>query len=381
MPARVTRKWVSGISTHRVSIRPFHPALDTVSRRVPTFRTLLSSPPAAVDLHRPPIILGVRSNVSHERVLGQTVPPSAAAYLPRRLLGSRRSPAWPPESCRPALPCRCSRLSVPASKRVWYWRPFRRPIPRRVKRSKKPWHCKRTRFKEDAATRPAGPPGAALRSWRRRLAPCKQCGGAHDPWVRRDRGQGSPPPPGVPACTAKRACRRRPAGAAWGVCWPAGRVHAWTGGATAGTGHPQSVGCAHLELHASLRAPRAALAAPTAWRATAAPEAQPRAMELVHIVVRARAAAHDTIFHRPQALHAWQFGRCWDMPPAPPAGALRHPVCRQGDAVAPGGVADKRRSHHQLLDRLCGSGCCASAALRPWQLGWCYAGTKEVPAT
>jgi hypothetical protein len=138
MPARVTRKWVSGISTHRVSIRPFHPALDTVSRRVPTFRTLLSSPPAAVDLHRPPIILGVRSNVSHERVLGQTVPPSAAAYLPRRLLGSRRSPAWPPESCRPALPCRCSRLYVPASKRVWYWRPFCRPIPRRVKRSKKP---------------------------------------------------------------------------------------------------------------------------------------------------------------------------------------------------------------------------------------------------
>jgi hypothetical protein len=54
MPARVTRKWVSGISTHRVSIRPFHPALDTVSRRVPTFRTLLSSPPAAVDLQRPP---------------------------------------------------------------------------------------------------------------------------------------------------------------------------------------------------------------------------------------------------------------------------------------------------------------------------------------
>ena len=53
MPARVTRKWVSGISTHRVSIRPFHPALDTVSRRVPTFRTLLSSPPAAVDLQRP----------------------------------------------------------------------------------------------------------------------------------------------------------------------------------------------------------------------------------------------------------------------------------------------------------------------------------------
>ena len=46
------------------------------------------------------------------------------------------------------------------------------------------------------------PPGAALRSWRRRLAPCKQCGGAHDPWVRRDRGQGSPPPPGMPACTA-----------------------------------------------------------------------------------------------------------------------------------------------------------------------------------
>ena len=136
MPARVTRKWVSGISTHRVSIRPFHPALDTVSRRVPTFRTLLSSPPAAVDLQRPPR-LRVRSNVSHERVLGQTVPPSAAAYLPRRLLGSRRSPAWPPESCRPALPCRCSRLSVPASKRVRYWRPFCRPIPRRVKRSKK----------------------------------------------------------------------------------------------------------------------------------------------------------------------------------------------------------------------------------------------------
>ena len=267
MPARVTRKWVSGISTHRVSIRPFHPALDTVSRRVPTFRTLLSSPPAAVDLHRPPIILGVRSNVSHERVLGQTVPPSAAAYLPRRLLGSRRSPAWPPESCRPALPCQCSRLSVPASKRVWYWRPFRRPIPRRVKRSKKPWHCKRTRFKEDAATRPAG--------------------------------------------------------AAWGVCWPAGRVHAWTGGATAGTGHPQSVGCAHLELHASLRAPRAALAPPTAWRATAAPEAQPRAMELVQIVVRARPAAHDTICHRRAALHAWQFGRCWDMPPAPPAACVR----------------------------------------------------------
>ena len=65
------------------------------------------------------------------------MPPSAAAYLPRRLLGSRRSPAWPPESCRPALPCRCSRLSVPASKRVRYWRPFCRPIPRRVKRSKK----------------------------------------------------------------------------------------------------------------------------------------------------------------------------------------------------------------------------------------------------
>ena len=322
MPARVTRKWVSGISTHRVSIRPFHPALDTVSRRVPTFRTLLSSPPAAVDLHRPPIILGVRSNVSHERVLGQTVPPSAAAYLPRRLLGSRRSPAWPPESCRPALPCRCSRLSVPASKRVWYWRPFCRPIPRRVKRSKKPWHCKRTRFKEDAATRPAGPPGAALRSWRRRLAPCKQCGGAHDPWVRRDRGQGSPPPPGVPACTAKRACRRRPAGAAWGVCWPAARAHAWTGGATAGTGHPQSVGCAHLELHASLRAPRAALAAPTASRATAAPEAQPPAMKLVQIVVRARPAAHDTICHQRAALHAWQFGRCWDMPPAPPAACV-----------------------------------------------------------
>ena len=168
-------------------------------------------------------------------------------------------------------------------------------------------------------TGPAGPPGAALRPWRRRLAPCKLCGGAHDPWVRRDRGQDSPPPPGVPACTAKRACRRRPAGAAWGVCWPAGRVHAWTGGATAGTGHPQSVGCAHLELHASLRAPRAALAPPIAWRATAAPEAQPRAMELVQIVVRARPAAHDTIFHRRAALHTWQFGRCWDMPPAPPA--------------------------------------------------------------
>ena len=179
--------------------------------------------------------------------------------------------------------------------------------------------CKRTRFKEDAATRPAGPTGAALRSWRRRLAPCKLCGGAHDPWVRRDRGQGSPPPPGVPACTAKRACRRRPAGAAWGVCWPAGRVHAWTGGATAGTGHPQSVGCAHLELHASLRAPRAALAPPTAWRATAAPQAQPRAMALVQIVVRSRPAAHNTVCHRRAALHAWQFGRCWDMPPAPPA--------------------------------------------------------------
>ena len=160
MPARVTRKWVSGISTHRVSIRPFHPALDTVSRRVPTFRTLLSSPPAAVDLHRPPIILGVRSNVSHERVLGQTVPPSAAAYLPRRLLGSRRSPAWPPESCRPALPCRCSRLPVPASKRVWYWRPFCRPIPRRVKRSKKPcwpWPRKPTQVQGGRSDR-AGPP-------------------------------------------------------------------------------------------------------------------------------------------------------------------------------------------------------------------------------
>ena len=168
-------------------------------------------------------------------------------------------------------------------------------------------------------TGPAGPPGAALRSWRRRLAPCKQCGGAHDPWVRRDRGPGSPPPPGVPACIAKRACRRRPAGAAWGACWPAGPVHAWTGGATAGTGHPQSAGCAHLELHASLRAPRAALAPPTAWRATAAPEAQPRAMALVQIVARARPAAHNTICHRPEALHAWQFGRCWDMPPAPPA--------------------------------------------------------------
>ena len=44
--------------------------------------------------------VGVRSNVSHEQVLGQTLPPSAAAYLPRRLLGSRRSPAWPPGSCR-----------------------------------------------------------------------------------------------------------------------------------------------------------------------------------------------------------------------------------------------------------------------------------------
>ena len=219
MPARVTRKWVSGISTHRVSIRPFHPALDTVSRRVPTFRTLLSSPPAAVDLHRPPIILGVRSNVSHERVLGQTVPPSAAAYLPRRLLGSRRSPAWPPESCRPALPCRCSRLPVPASKRVRYWRPFCRLIPRRVKRSKSlvALAPQTNRFKEDAVTGPAGPPGAALRSWRRRLAPCKQCGGAHDPWVRCDRGGGSPPAPGVPACNAKRACRRRPASAAWCV--------------------------------------------------------------------------------------------------------------------------------------------------------------------
>ena len=174
-----------------------------------------------------------------------------------------------------------------------------------------PWPRKPTRFKEDAVTGPAGPPGAALRSWRRRLAPCKHCGGAHDPWVRRDRGQGSPPPPGVPACTAKRACRRRPAGAAWGACWPAGRVHAWTGGATAGTGHPQSVGCAHLELHASLRAPRAALAPPTAWRATAAPEAQPPAMALVQIVVRARPAAHDTSCHRLAALHAWQFDRCW----------------------------------------------------------------------
>ena len=112
-----------------------------------------------------------------------------------------------------------------------------------------------TRFKEDAATGPAGPPGAALRSWRRRLAPCKQCEAAHDPWVRRDQGQGSP----------------------------------------------------------------AALAAPTAWRATAAPEAQPRAIKLVQIVVRARPAAHDTICHRCAALHAWQFGRCWDMPPAPPA--------------------------------------------------------------
>ena len=316
---------------------------DTASRRVPTFRTLLSSPPAAVDLQRPPR-LGVRSNVSHERVLGQTVPPSAAAYLPRRLLGSRRSPAWPPESCRPALPCRCSRLPVPASKRVRYWRPFCRPIPRRVKRSKSlgcPWPRKQTRFKQDAGTGPAGPPGAALRSWRRRLAPCKLCGGAHDPWVRRDRGPGSPPPPGVPACTAKRACRRRPAGAAWGACWPAGRAHAWTGGATAGTGHPQSVGCAHLELHASLRAPRAALAPPTAWRATAAPEAQPPAMALVQIVVRSRPAAHDTICHRPEALHAWQFGRCWDMPPAPPAAcwSRRRRVHQStGDGSAPPAV-------------------------------------------
>ena len=160
MPARVTRKWVSGISTHRVSIRPFHPALDTVSRRVPTFRTLLSSPPAAVDLQRPPR-LRVRSNVSRERVLGQTVPPSAAAYLPRRLLGSRRSPAWPPESCRPALPCRCSRLPVPASKRVRYWRPFCRPIPRRVKRSKSlvalaPHTSKVQGGRSDRARRPAG---------------------------------------------------------------------------------------------------------------------------------------------------------------------------------------------------------------------------------
>ena len=336
MPARVTRKWVSGISTHRVSIRPFHPALDTVSRRVPTFRTLLSSPPAAVDLHRPPIILGVRSNVSHERVLGQTVPPSAAAYLPRRLLGSRRSPAWPPESCRPALPCRCSRLPVPASKRVRYWRPFCRLIPRRVKRSKSlvALAPQTNRFKEDAVTGPAGPPCAALRSWRRRLAPCKQCGGAHDPWVRRDRGQGSPPPPGVPACTAKRACRRRPAGAAWGVCWPAGRVHAWTGGATAGTGHPQSVGCAHLELRASLRAPRAALAPPTAWRATAAPEAQPRgrgtcanssqgpSCSASHHLPPARGAARLAI--RPMPGYA----------PSTTSG-LRQPVCRQGDPVAP----------------------------------------------
>ena len=68
-----------------------------------------------------------------------------------------------------------------------------------------------------------------------------------------------------------------------------------------------------------MRAPRAALAPPTAWRATAAPEAQPPAMALVQIVIRARPAAHDTICHRRAALHAWQFGRCWDMPPAPPA--------------------------------------------------------------
>ena len=32
-----------------------------------------------------------------------------------------------------------------------------------------------------------------------------------------------------------------------------------------------------------------------------------------------------------------------------------------------------RRSHHQLLGRLCCSVGCASAALRPWRLGWCYA--------
>ena len=88
------------------------------------------------------------------------MPPSAAAYLPRRLLGSRRSPAWPPESCRPALPCRCSRLPVPASKRVWYWRPFCRPIPRRVKRSKMPWwpwprkHTKVQGGRSDRAGRP-----------------------------------------------------------------------------------------------------------------------------------------------------------------------------------------------------------------------------------
>ena len=82
MPARVTRKWVSGISTHRVSIRPFHPALDTVSRRVPTFRTLLSSPPAAVDLQRPPSRGGAPMSLTSECLVRQCLhrlPPTCRA--------------------------------------------------------------------------------------------------------------------------------------------------------------------------------------------------------------------------------------------------------------------------------------------------------------
>ncbi len=47
--SRFTHHWVSCISTHRVSIRPSHLPLDTVSRHVLNFR-LVSRPSIAIDL-------------------------------------------------------------------------------------------------------------------------------------------------------------------------------------------------------------------------------------------------------------------------------------------------------------------------------------------
>ena len=220
---------------------------------------------------------------------------------------------------------------MPASKRAWYQRPFcpRSPGGSNGQTASAPQTSQI--HEREAATRPAGPPCAALRSCRRCLALCKQCGRAHDPWVRGDRAKGSPPAPGVPACNAKRACPRRPASY---VCWPAARVHAWTGGATAGTGHPQSVGCAHLELHVSLRATRVALAPPTAWRATAAPEARPPAMKVVQIVVSARPGAHDTSLPPARGAACLAIRPMLGYGPSTTSG-LRQPECWQGDAVAP----------------------------------------------
>lgn len=68
------------ISTHRVSIRPFHPSLDAVSRPAPTLDILWNRTLQSTCRPDPP--QGVLSSVSRSYSRGLILPPLAAAYLP-----------------------------------------------------------------------------------------------------------------------------------------------------------------------------------------------------------------------------------------------------------------------------------------------------------